>query len=130
MNDFDTGSRGILLVDDHGPVLAVLRELFELAFPTRVLHTATNAADAIALCRAEPPDVVVMDLMLPDRSGIDAMREILAGGAQVRVVMHSSHDDPAIREESIAGGAAAFISKCDSPRLVEIVSQLLSARAG
>ncbi len=125
MNNCGAFPRGILVVDDHGPVLAVLRDLLELAFPERALHTATNAAEAIALCRSERPGVVVMDLILPDKNGIEAMREIVAECASVQVVMHSSHDDPAIREASIAGGAAAFIPKGHSPELVAIVSELL-----
>jgi DNA-binding NarL/FixJ family response regulator len=104
-------SGGILVVEDHAAVLDVLLDLIGMAFPDERLRSASNAREALALCRAAMPCLIVMDIVLPDSSGLAALAELRQWHAQVRVVMHSAFDDPVFRTEAARLGAAAFISK-------------------
>ncbi|MBI2874111.1 MAG: response regulator transcription factor, partial [Firmicutes bacterium] len=66
----------VLVVDDHEVVRIGLRQLLERHPDLEVVGEAGTAAEAIAAARASLPDVVIMDVRLPDRSGIEACREI------------------------------------------------------
>lgn len=105
-------------------MLDVLQDLIRSAFPDEPLRCASNARQALALCRESLPGVIVMDIMLPDASGLEALAELqrLHGGA--RVVMHSAFDDPVFRNEAARLGAAAFVSKRDWDGLVPAIRRL------
>jgi two-component system, NarL family, response regulator DevR len=68
----------LLLVDDHEIVRIGLRTLFAHSEGIEVVAEAATAADAVAEAARTTPDVVLMDIRLPDNSGVDACREILA----------------------------------------------------
>ena len=122
-------SGGILVVDDHSWVLQVLLELLRLAFPQHTVRGAASAKEAIVLCRSAMPQVVVMDIMLKEESGLHAVREIRLLDERVKVVMHSSHDDELVQQASMRAGAVAFVSKRDASQLVPAVGRLLQAHS-
>jgi DNA-binding NarL/FixJ family response regulator len=120
-------SATILLVDDHDAMRGLLRELIGAAFPAcRVLEASSGEA-AVELCRAEKPEVVVMDILLPGMTGIQATRRIKALLPHAQVVMHSSNDASPYRDDSAAAGASAFVAKSQShSKLVPAIAALLS----
>ena len=112
----------VLLVDDHSVVREGYRRLLERSADVRVVGEAGNAAEAYAeFCRLDP-DVVVMDISLPDMSGIEAMRHMLAREAQARTLMFSMHEEPIFASRAFQAGALGYVTKASAPDvLVEAV---------
>lgn len=103
-----------------------LIDLLTGAFPRYQVIQADSAERALVLCGMEAPSVVVMDITLPEMNGMDATRKIKALHPETVVVMHSSSDMPAYREESAAAGASAFVGKGrTSHDLVPAIARLL-----
>ena len=84
----------VLLVDDHELVREGLRALFARDAEFEVVGEAENARSAVELAAASRPDVVIMDISLPDLSGIEATRQVLKQAPEGKVVALSMHADP------------------------------------
>lgn len=101
----------VLLVDDHpGFINAALRHLRRQAW-LNVVGTASNGIEAIAQCEVLRPDVVLMDLAMPEMGGLQATRLIKAQDAPPFVVIASHFDDSEHRAHAERAGADAFVSK-------------------
>jgi two-component system response regulator NreC len=101
----------VLLVDDHAVVRAGLKLLLERHDDIDVVGEAGTAADAVLAGRDLQPDVVVMDVVLPDQSGIDATRTMIGERPEARVLVLSMQDDPSYVREAFAAGAAGYLLK-------------------
>lgn len=101
----------VLLVDDHEVVRLGLRTLLERQPWLQVVGEAGTAEEAIAQALALHPDVVVMDIRLPGRSGIDACREIVQRLPEAKVIMLTSYAEDELLFEAIAAGAAGYVLK-------------------
>ena len=84
----------VVLVDDHELVREGLRALFAQDAEFEVVGEAENARSAVELAAASRPDVVIMDISLPDLSGIEATRQVLKQAPEGKVVALSMHADP------------------------------------
>jgi DNA-binding NarL/FixJ family response regulator len=101
----------ILLVDDHpGFINAAVRHLRRLDWLT-VAGMAGNGIEAITQCEALQPDVVLMDLAMPEMGGLQATRLIKAQDPAPYIVIASHFDDAEHREHAARAGADAFVSK-------------------
>lgn len=101
----------ILLVDDHpGFINAAVRHLRRLDWLT-VAGMAGNGIEAITQCDALKPDVVLMDLAMPEMGGLQATRLIKAQDPAPYIVIASHFDDAEHREHAMRAGADAFVSK-------------------
>jgi DNA-binding NarL/FixJ family response regulator len=101
----------LLLVDDHEMVRAGLRALLGDLDDIRIAGEAASVAEAIAQAAALAPDVVLMDLRLPDGSGVDACREILSAAPRTRIVFLTSHSDEQAIASTVLAGAAGYVLK-------------------
>ena len=101
----------ILLVDDHELVRVGLRSLLAHQPQFAVIGEASNANQAVEKTFALKPDIVVMDIRLPGKSGIEACREIVAAQPQTKVIMLTSYAEDEILFEAIAAGAAGYVLK-------------------
>lgn len=101
----------VMLVDDHEVVRRGLRSLVETADDLEVVGEAGSVAEAVLQAQRSQPDVVVMDVRLPDGSGIEAAREIRAQRPATRVLMLTSYADEAAVFSSIMAGAAGYLLK-------------------
>lgn len=100
-----------LLVDDHaGFISAAMRHLRRLPWLT-VAGTASNGVEAVAQCEVLRPDVVLMDLAMPEMGGLQATRLIKAQDNPPYIVIASHFDDGEHREHALRAGADAFVSK-------------------
>ena len=101
----------VMLVDDHEVVRLGLRALFTQTGKVEVVAEAGTVADAIAMAKKHRPDLVLMDLRLPDGTGLDACREILSGNPGTRVLFLTSHSDEEAVTSTILAGAAGYVVK-------------------
>ena len=101
----------LLLVDDQVTVRKGLRMRLALEPDMTVLGEAGDATSALALIPALAPDVVVMDVELPDGNGIDVTAALQTAAPHSAVVVLSLHDDGATRTRALAAGATAFVAK-------------------
>jgi two-component system, NarL family, response regulator DevR len=100
-----------VIVDDHAVVREGTRQLLERADGIEVVGEVGTVAEAIALARTLVPDLMVVDVELPDGSGVDVVREIARAGLSVRCLMLSAHDDYVYLSEALAAGAAGYLLK-------------------
>jgi two-component system invasion response regulator UvrY len=101
----------LLLVDDHpGFINAAVRHLRRLDW-IEVAGMAGNGIEAITQCEALRPDVVLMDLAMPEMGGLQATRLIKAQDNAPYIVIASHFDDAEHREHTLRAGADAFVSK-------------------
>jgi two-component system chemotaxis response regulator CheY len=100
----------VLIVDDAAFMRKMLRDML-VDTDFEVISEATNGAEAIAQYVALKPDLVLMDIMMPDVSGIDAVKEIVAADSQARIVICSVLDQQDAVMEALRAGACDFIVK-------------------
>jgi CheY-like chemotaxis protein len=116
----------ILIADDHAVARAGLRELLGRRPRLQVVGEAANGVDAISQAIALKPDVIIMDVSMPQMNGIDATREIHTTLPRIRIVGLSTNDDQATERLMRRAGAEAYFTKKDvTDRLLDY---LLSVR--
>ena len=112
----------VLIVDDHPVVRRGLRTFLELHADVRVVAEASNGIDGVSLAEELEPDVVLMDLMLPDLDGIEATRRIRSVSPSTSVIVLTSFADDDKVFPAIKAGATAYLLKDAEPQqLVEAI---------
>ena len=101
----------VLIVDDHEVVREGLRSLLNRRPGISVVGEAGNVAAAVSETQRLQPDVVIMDVRLPDGSGVEACREIRQESPEVKVIMLTSYADEEAVFASILAGAAGYLLK-------------------
>ena len=101
----------ILIVDDHDVVREGLRALLSRRDGFEIVGQAGTVAEALAEARRSQPDVIVMDVRLPDGSGIEACRDIREERPETKVIMLTSYADEDAVFASILAGAAGYVLK-------------------
>jgi two-component system response regulator DevR len=115
----------ILLVDDHEVVRLGLRSLLSHYPKFEVVAEASNAEDAIRLSREHKPDVVVMDIRLPGKSGIEATREITEAQPETKVIVLTTFADDELLFDAISAGASGYVLKqIDSSELINALERI------
>lgn len=104
----------VLLVDDHAIVRAGCRRLLEPTGRFQVLE-AESGAEALAMCAEHHPDVMVLDLSLPDMGGMEVIRRLRATKARTAVLVFTMHDEAIFAVRSLEAGAQGYLTKSDSP---------------
>jgi DNA-binding NarL/FixJ family response regulator len=107
----------ILIIDDHPLLRAGLGRLFAIEFDATVLEAA-NAAEGMTRFLEAKPEIVVLDLNLPDQGGLSVLRRLKAENAAVKVVVLSMHDDTLSAAACLKGGALAYLSKSAGPEMI------------
>ena len=118
----------LLVVDDHEVVRQGLVSLLDRRDGFEVVAQAGTVAESIAMATRFEPDVVIMDVRLPDGSGIEACREIRAARPETRVVMLTSYPDEEAVLSAIIAGASGYLLKQIRGR--ELVSALEAVGRG
>jgi two-component system response regulator DevR len=101
----------VLLCDDHELVRRGLRSLLDADLTLDVVGEASSADEAVAKAGSLAPDVVVMDVRMPGRSGIEACRDIRSAREETRVIMLTSFADDEALFTSIMAGASGYVLK-------------------
>lgn len=101
----------VLIADDHRTFAEALKTVIDLERGLVVTEVVTDGRTAVDKVAVERPDVVLMDIEMPELDGIAATREIKRLLPEARVVVLSAHDDEQIVAEAVEAGAAGFLSK-------------------
>ena len=119
-----------MLVDDHEVVRLGLRALFKQTGKVEVVAEAGTVADAIERAAKHRPDLVLMDLRLPDGTGVDACRDILSANPGTRVLFLTSHsDEEAITSTILAGAAGYLLKEIGSKALLHAIETVSSGES-
>lgn len=110
----------VILVDDHPLVRGGLARLLALEPDLQVVAEYADADAVYRALQAEPEaaDVLVLDLSMPGRSGLDLLPRLRARCPALRVLACSMHDSPAMVAQVLAAGAAGFVTKASDPNLL------------
>jgi DNA-binding NarL/FixJ family response regulator len=115
----------VMLVDDHEVVRMGLRALLERRENFLVVGEAGTVAEAVAVEEKCQPDVIVMDIRLPDGSGVEATREIRSKRPDTRVIMLTSYaDDEAIYGAIMAGASGYLLKQTRGQNLAEAIERV------
>lgn len=115
----------VLLIEDHPIVRAGCRRLLE-QLPAVEIVEASAGAEGLRINAASLPDTIILDLNLPDASGLSLVRELLAANPAARIVVFSMYEDPALVQSAIDAGAMAFVAKSDNPEaLIEAIEKVV-----
>jgi two-component system, NarL family, response regulator DevR len=118
----------VLVVDDHELVRRGLAELLGQEADLLVCGEAATAADALSVCSALAPDVVVLDVRLPDGDGVSVCRELRTSAPGTACLMLTSYDDDDAMMAAIDAGAAGFLLKQVTGQ--DIVAAIRTVAAG
>jgi len=114
----------ILIVDDHAIVRHGVRTYFEMEPDLLVLQEADSGEAAVRLAAELIPDVVLMDLMLPGMSGVEAIRQIKQASPETQIIALTSYHEDAFIFPALRAGALSYVLKDVRPEaLVEVVRQ-------
>ena len=120
----------VLLVDDHEVVRVGLRSLLARERGMEVVGEAGSAAEAVAQTTRLRPDVVVMDVRLPDRSGVEACREIRSADSGIKVIMLTSYaDEEAVFNSILAGASGYLLKQIRSQELVRAIETVATGQS-
>ncbi len=101
----------IVLADDHSIVRQGLRALIEKQSDMQVIGEASNGRETVAMVQDLQPDVVLMDVSMPDMNGVEATRRIKIGFPQMKVLALSMHSDRRFAMEMLKAGASGYLLK-------------------
>jgi len=106
----------ILIADDHQSVRVLLRNILESVPNWKVCGEVSNGTAVITSAQTLRPDVIVMDLVMPECNGLEATRELLRSEPEARVVLTTLHEFPSFAEEARRVGACGCFFKAESGR--------------
>lgn len=124
-----TTSPRILLADDHAMMREGLRSIIEHELRFKVIAQAGDGRTAIDLARKLKPDVVIMDISMPDLNGIEATRQIVAEDPNIKIIGLSMHSDKRFIGEMLSAGASGYLLKQGAmDELQQAIQTVLSGR--
>jgi DNA-binding NarL/FixJ family response regulator len=116
----------VVLVDDHPAMRAGVRGVLEKTPDIRVVGEASTGAQALTVLGSTAPDVLLLDIGLPDVDGISLLGDIRLASAHTKVIMLSCQSDEASVRMAVDGGACGYLTKSSGPReIVDAVYMVL-----
>jgi two-component system, NarL family, response regulator LiaR len=120
----------VMLVDDHNVVRSGLATFLRAYEDLELVGEAKNGLEAIKLCQQKKPDVILMDLMMPEMGGIEATRAILAECPETKVIAMTSFEDEQLVQGVLAAGAISYLIKnVTSEELAKAIREAVSGRS-
>jgi len=105
----------VLIVDDHGVVRQGLRTYLELLDDITIVGEAENGVEAVEQVRRQQPDIVLMDLVMPEMNGVEATRQVVAISPSTKVVVLTSFSEDDLVFPAIEAGATGYLLKDVDP---------------
>ncbi len=117
----------VVIVDDHTMIVELISELFEQWDGFKVVGCAFSCREALAICRQEKPDFVILDLGLPDASGLEVLRELKALLPKVHVLVFSGNLSDRLIKQALVAGVDGIISKATATAELKTAIQSVSS---
>ena len=118
----------VMVVDDHAIVRIGLKQVLDLSGEFEVVGQAADGEEAVRMAAEVSPDLVLMDVIMPGKDGVEACREIMESSSEVRVVMLTASNAEDAVVESVAAGASGYLLK--ETDMEQLLSALRSAAVG
>jgi DNA-binding NarL/FixJ family response regulator len=116
----------VFVADDHKPMFDTVVKLLTPHY--QIVSTASDGKAALEMIEHLKPDMAVLDISMPFKTGIEIVADLKSGGLEVKVVIITTHDDESYMRAAFSAGASAFVVKT---RLrIELITALESAYAG
>jgi NarL family two-component system response regulator LiaR len=120
----------VMLVDDHNVVRSGLTTFLRAYDDLELVGEAKNGLEALNLCHQMKPDVILMDLMMPEMDGIAATRSILADYPEIKIIAMTSFEDEQLVQGVLAAGAISYLLKnVTSDELAKAIRDAFSGRS-
>jgi two-component system, NarL family, response regulator LiaR len=120
----------VMLVDDHNVVRSGLATFLKAYDDLELVGEAKNGLEALNLCHKKQPDVILMDLMMPEMDGIAATRAILADYPVIKIIAMTSFEDEELVHGVLAAGAISYLLKnVTSDELAKAIREAVSGRS-
>lgn len=108
----------VLIVDDHPLVRFGIKAYIQNCYDIDVVGEAENAEKCIQICEKNLPDVILMDILLPEKNGIEATTQILKKWPEVKIIILTSFYDSDLIQSAIKAGAAGYFLKKESGKTI------------
>lgn len=119
----------ILIADDHSAIRIGVRQICTSEFPTVVIGEATNYAEVFQRLASDDWDILILDIDLPGRSGLDILQQIRTDKLKIPVLIFSFHGEEQIALRALKLGASGYLSKdAADMELVKAINQIISGR--
>lgn len=120
-------SARILIVDDHAMVRMGLKELIENEPDLEVCALAESSSRAVEALQDVTPDLVIVDLSLPDRNGLELIKQLAARQSPPKMLVHSMHNEKLFAHRVLKAGAKGYVSKeADADEIIAAIRKVLS----
>jgi DNA-binding NarL/FixJ family response regulator len=115
----------LLVVDDHAFMRVALKSILGRDSALEVVGEARDGLEAIARCRELQPDLILMDVSMPEMDGLEATRKIKAQFPQTSVLILTAHADPRLLMDGVKAGAAGYVLKDRPHQVLDVVRAVL-----
>lgn len=112
------GSIRILLADDHPVVRSGIKGLLERAGDIKVIGEASTGKEALEMTKELSPDILLLDMELPDMKGVEVARQLRDSEASVKILVLSAHDNPLFINGLMEIGACGYLLKEEAPQVI------------
>src|SRR5690554_4480681 len=112
----------VMIADDHSLMRKGLQQILELEDDIRVVAQAKNGEEAVEKALLTKPDVILMDINMPIKNGMEAIKELKERGSTARIIVLTIHEDREYLRKSMKAGASGYIMKdAESDQLIEAI---------
>ena len=108
----------IYILDDHPIVIEGLKKLIDSQEDMQVIGSAEDANTALQQISKLKPDIVILDITLKDRSGVDLIKKLKASHPNLQILVYSMHDENVYAERCLRAGAMGYVMKGEQPARV------------
>ena len=120
----------VLIADDHKITRQGLRSLLEKESDIEVIAEAQNGRNAVELAKKLYPDVIIMDVSMPDLNGVEASKQIIQDSDNVKIIALSMHSDSLFVSEMLKSGASGYLLKdCAFEELEQAIRTVIDGKA-
>ena len=118
----------ILIADDQEIIRQSLKTLLETQADFTILGEANNGIQAINQCRELQPDILILDISMPEISGLEAIPHIRQAAPQSRIIIFSNHAHQSYVEQALKDGAMGYVLKQpdESAKLIQVIKRVMS----
>jgi len=129
-NEGSSPPKRLLIADDHALVREGMRAMLASEQNLEVVGEAENGREALELCRELRPDLILMDVRMPEMDGLAATREIKGEYPETRILILTTHESPEYLMDAIRAGAAGYVLKDSTKqRLLDAVRRVISGES-